>query len=285
MKELSDKGFIEGSIALAMFTENPLERKSLYKKAADKNHPEGLWGYAGTLKHSFIPDPNNPADAEWERCCVRAAQNGSVDAMNELGNIYNRRNQFPQSMYWYAMANANDFPNCEVSLKGIARKWRMANMPYEYEKTKGFNDAKYKCALFYLELWADQELSIPIDEYISLNLDGEPLAAYITGDAFESAGNLKMAYKMYNAIAHENDAHGLKCYADMLFVGSGVEKDEQKALKMYQLSAELGDRAAMFVVGEFTKAKNTNLAAYWYGVAHSRGYEHALQRMIQLANK
>ncbi len=285
MRELSADGFIEGSIALAMFTENLQERKSLYKKAAGQNHPEGLWGYSGFLQHSFIPDPKNPSDVEWEKYCLKAAQNGCVDAMNELGNIFNRRNQYPQSMYWYAMANANDFPNGQISLNGIAQKWLSAGMPYEYEETEGFDKAKYKCALFYLEMWADQEISTSIEEYVSLNLAGEPLAAYLTGDMFESAGNIEMAYRMYNAIAHENDAHGLKCYADMLFTGRGVQKDMQGALRMYQLSAERGDRAAMFVVGEFTKNQNENLAAFWYGVAYSRGYQPALQRLIQLTSK
>lgn len=285
MRELSDKGFVEGSIALAMFTENTQDRKALYKKAADQNHPEGLWGYSGFLEHSYVPDPEDPDDAKWEAYCLKAAQHGSVDAMNELGNIFNRRGQYPQSMYWYAMANANDFPNGQMSLNGIARKWYNDGMPYEYEETEGFTEAKYKCAMFYLEMWADQEITTPIDEYIRLNLAGEPLAAYLTGDLFESAGNMEMAYRMYNAISHENDAHGLKCYADMLFTGRGVEKDVQGALRMYQLSAEQGDRAAMFVVGEFTRNQNANLAAYWYGVAHTRGYQNALQRLIQLAKK
>lgn len=284
MKEMSDKGFIEGTIALAMFTENHLERKALYKKAADENHPEGLWGYSNFLEHSFVPDPDDPDDAEWESYCLKAAQCGSVDAMNEMGNIFNRRDQFPQSMYWYAMANTNDFPNGQISLNGIARKWKAAGMPYEYEESEGFTEAKYKCALFYLEVWSELEITTPIDEYIKLNLDGEPMAAYLTGDAFENAGNMEMAYKMYNAIAFENDAHGLKCYADMLFTGRGVEKDMQGAFNAYQKAAEGGDRAAMFVVGEFTKKQNPNLAAYWYGVAHTRGYQHALQRLKQLAN-
>ena len=285
MKELSDKGFIEGTIALAMFTKNASEREALYKKAADQNHPEGLWGYSGFMEHSYIPDPDDPDDAEWETYCLKAAQNGCVDAMNELGNIFNRRGQYPQSMYWYAMANANDFPNCQKSLNGIARKWYNDDMPYDYEETEGFTEAKYKCAMFYLEMWAGQEITTPIDEYIKLNLAGEPLAAYLTGDVFESAGNMEMAYRMYNAIAHENDAHGLKCYADMLFAGRGVEKDRQGALRMYQMAAEKGDRAAMLVVGEFTRKQNANLAAYWYGVAHTRGYQNALQRLIQLARR
>ena len=49
--------------------------------------------------------------------------------------------------------------------------------------------------------------------------------------------------------------------------------------------AQQGDRAAMFVVGEFTRNQNANLAAYWYGVSHTRGYQNSLQRMIQLAGK
>lgn len=152
MQALSDQGFIEGSIALAMFTENPSVRKALYKKAANLNHPEGLWGYAGCLEHSYIPDPDDPDDAEWEEYCLKAAQNGSVDAMNELGNVFSRRGQYPQSMYWYAMANANDFPNGQVSLRGLAREWYANGMPYEYEETDGFTEAKYKCALFYRSL-------------------------------------------------------------------------------------------------------------------------------------
>jgi TPR repeat protein len=285
MRELSNSGFVEASISLAMFTENPTERKALYKKAADANNPEGLWGYSGFLQHSFVPNPNNPADATWESICIKAAKLGSVDAMNEMGNIYNRRNQYTRSMYWYVMAHLNDFPQGQISLRGIAQKWLNDDMPYDYEEGDDFTEAQHKCALFYLEMWADQEITTPIDEYIRMNLDGEPLAAYLTGDMFEQAGNFEMAYRMYNAIAHENDAHGLKCYADMLFTGRGVEKDMQGALRMYQMSAEQGDRAAMFVVGEFTRKQNANLAAYWYGVAHSRGYEHALQRLKQLASK
>lgn len=285
MRNLSNDGFLEAMIALAMFTGDPSERKALYKEAADNNHPEGLWGYCGFLPHSFCPNPNNPADAQWEQTCLKAAQHGSVDAMNELGNIFHRRNQFPQSMYWYAMANANDFPEGQISLQGIARKWLQAGMPRNYEATAGFNTAKYKCAMFYLEMWADQRITTPIDEYIKMTLAGEPLAAYLTGDAFESAGNFEMAYKMYNAIAFEHDAHGLKCLGDMMFTGRGTDKNPEGALKVYDESARLGDRAAMFVVGEFTKNSNVNLAAYWYGVAHSRGYQHALPRLIQLSNQ
>ena len=94
-----------------------------------------------------------------------------------------------------------------------------------------------------------------------------------------------MAYKMYNAIAFEKDPHGIKCYADMLFTGRGIERDVNGAVRMYNMAANLGERSAMFIMGEFTKAQNKNMAAYWYGVSHSRGYEHSLTRLMQLAGK
>ena len=70
----------------------------------------------------------------------------------------------------------------------------------------------------------------------------------------------------------------------MLATGRGVAKDLQSALRFYQKAAELGEREAMFVMGEFTKETNKNIAAYWYGISHSRGYQHAQTRLIQLAN-
>lgn len=90
-------------------------------------------------------------------------------------------------------------------------------------------------------------------------------------------------HRMYNMISFENDPHGLRCYADMLFAGRGVQKDVQSAIRFYQMAAERGEREAMFIMGEFVKVSNKNLAAYWYGLSHTRGYEHALARLTQLA--
>ena len=284
MRELDKAGFVEGTIALSMFCENQAERKALVKKAADAGNPEGLWEYCGFLPHSYIPNPNNAADALWEKYCLEAAEKGSVDAMNEMGNIFNRRGNFAESMYWYAMANANDHPQGKMGMVGIARKWAQNGCPREFVKgSPKFDAARHKVAIAYLELNSDNELSSSPDDIIRLVLDGVPIAGYFAGDLFESIGNDEMAYKMYNALAFENDAHALKCYADMLFTGKGTQKDPQNAIRMYLQAAEAGDRTAMFIAGELTKASNKNMAAYWYGVSHSRGYEHSLQRMVQLA--
>ena len=50
---------------------------------------------------------NNANDKLWVETVLDAAERGSVDAMNEMGNICNRWAHFAESMYWYAMANAH----------------------------------------------------------------------------------------------------------------------------------------------------------------------------------
>ena len=284
MRDLDASGFVEGSIALSMFTQDPNERKALIKKAADTGNPEGLWEYCGFLPHSYCPNPDNPADSIWESYCLQAAESGSVDAMNEMGNVFHRRGHYAESMYLYAMANANDQPDGTVSMTGLAKEWVKAGCPSTFKKgSPKFDEARHTCAIAYLELNADKELSSSPDDIIKLVLSGVPIAGYLAGDIFESLGNEAMAYKMYNSLALENDAHGLKCYADMLFYGKGTQKDVDNAIRMYSLAAAGGDRSAMFIMGEFLRPENKNMAAYWYGVSHSRGYSLSLPRLVQLA--
>lgn len=282
-KELDAAGYDEGSIALAMYTSDQTERKRLVKKAADAGNYEGLWEYCGFLQHSYCPVPGNKADDLWLSYCLKAAENGSVDAMNELGNVYNRKNNYAESMYWYAMANANDHPDGAISMAGIARKWVQAGAPRnKMPGSPKFDEKRFKCAISYLEMHADMRVSMPPQEVVPMVLEGVPIAAYLAGDIFEAIGNEEMAYKMYNAIAFENDAHGLRCLADMLMTGKGTERNVNDAIRMYQEAAELGERGAMFVMGQFEKSSNKLKSAYWYGLSHTRGFEHALSGLMDL---
>ena len=122
LRELDEAGFIEGTVALSMFCTDPVQRKALVKKAADAGNPEGLWEYSGLLPHARIPDPGNAADALWEKTVLEAAERGSADAMNEMGNVFHRREHYAESMYWYAMANAYDHLDGKLSMLGIAKE-------------------------------------------------------------------------------------------------------------------------------------------------------------------
>ena len=96
---------------------------------------------------------------------------------------------------------------------------------------------------------------------------------------------LEMAYKTYNAIAFDNDPHGLKCYADMLMTGRGTNQRPTEAFKVYEKAAVAGDRESMFTMGEYYRNNgNINLSAYWYGKAYARGYEPAEARILQIAS-
>ena len=238
----------------------------------------------GFISHSYIPNPNDNDDSLWEKTVLDAAEKGSADAMNEMGNIYHRRGHYSESMYWYAMANAHDHPQGNVSMMGIAQKWQRNGCPKEFVKgSPKFDEARHKCAIDYLELLSRQQLSTSIDDVVKMVLDGIPIACYFAGDFFEGIGNDQMAYKMYNALAFENDAHALKCYADMLYFGKGTQIDQESATKMYLKAAKQGDCSAMFITGEFMKNTNKNMAAYWYGVSHTRGYRYSLDRLIEIA--
>jgi len=125
MKELDQEGYSEATVVLSMFSDDNAQRKALVKKAADAGNVEGMWEYCGFLPHSYCPDPVDEDDARWEELCLAAAEGGSVDAMNEMGNVFNRRDSYAESMYWYAMANAHG----QMSLEGIARKWEMNDAP------------------------------------------------------------------------------------------------------------------------------------------------------------
>ena len=286
MRELGDEGFNEGYLALAMFMENPNGRKALLKKAADAGNAEAMWQYACTLQHSYAADTGDAKDKEWLSYCTKSAESGCADAMNELGNVFHRQKNYAESMYWYAMANYHGHDDAgRMSMPGIAKEWKAAGMPRNHIKgTTLFDDARFDCAMTFLELYAEVAVSHNVDDIFRLALDGTPIAGYLAGDIYESQGLLEMAYKSFNAIAFENDPHGMKCCADMLMTGRGTQQRPDDAFRLYEKAANAGDLESMFVMGEYCRNKGeNNKAAYWYGKAYARGYEPAETRLLQMA--
>ena len=286
MQILDTAGFIEGTIVAAMFCEDPGERKALLEKAADADNPEGLWQYSCLLPHSYLPNLNNAKDAVWESTCLRAAEYGSVDAMNEMGNVFHRRKHYSESMYWYAMARAYGHPDGLISMQGITREWKHNGSPKQFIKgSRTFSEERHRCAINYLEAFSgDIIMDGDITEIIDLLVDGEPLAAYYTGDFYTALHNDKMVFKIYNDfIAHTKDAHAMKICADMLLVGRGTAINQQRAYELYRAAARAGDRSAMYKAGEITENTDMSMAAYWYGLSHSRGYPKALQALKKIA--
>ncbi len=284
--ELDQAGFVEASLVLAMMSRNPSDKYTYITKAAKAGNCEAIWQSTMFMPHSYIPNRAVAQDALWEDTCLKAAERFNVDAMNEMGNIYNRRKNYAEAMYWYSMANAYGHQEGKISQTGLASNWLAAGAPRTFQHgSPRFDRARFDCAICYLEWNTGMKITKPIQEIVAYALAGIPIAVFLAGDIFEAQNNDAMAYKMYNALAFTNDPHGLRCYADMLMMGKGTNTDPGTAQKYYQLAALGGDREAMYITGEFLKGTNVNLAAYWYGLSHVRGYRMATERLQQLANQ
>lgn len=282
--ELDQNGFVEAALVLAMMSRNPQEKYTYISKAANAGNAEAIWQSTGYIPHSYIPNRAIPTDALWEDTCLKAAERFNVDAMNEMGNVFKRRKNYAEAMYWYSMANAYGHHEGKISQTCLASEWAAAGAPRAFQPgSPRFDKARFDCAICYLEWNAGMKITKPIQEIIPYVLTGIPIAAFLAGDIFEANNDYEMAYRMYNAISFSNDPHGLRCYADMLLQGKGTAQDPASAVELYQLAASGGDREAMFITGEFLRQSNINMAAYWYGLAHVRGYKPATERLRQLA--
>ncbi len=278
-EKLDKEDFIEATIALAMFTSDKDKRKALIKKASDNSNAEGMWQYSSQMPHSHVPNFDNENDSAWAEQVFTAAYLGSADAMNESGNIYHRLGSYDESMYWYVMANAHDHDDANVSMDGLASEWNRKGRPYVQNLD---DDDEYKCAMMYLELHAGLKPKASLEEIISATLNGTTIAGYLAGDILEAQGDFASAYKMYNALCYEGDAHAMRCCADMIMSGRMGAVDIEKARNLYSKAADGGEVAAMFVMGEMLRKENKKLAAYYYGMAHARGYKLALGRLMKL---
>lgn len=255
-----------------------------YKVAADAHIHEGEWGYAGTLPHSHISVQTNNNDAEWELYCLRAANGGCPDAANEMGNICNRRECIAEAAYWYAMAYFLEHPQGLISVKGILQKWINAGKPDGYKAgTSSYTRKRHAAAIAFLKSMTNVNM---LNELMTLCLDGETLAGLTAAYFFEQSNEDGLAYKAYNALSLSDHPHPhvLRCCADMMISGKGTERDVHEALKLYEKSAKGGNAVAMYVMGQKAlKDGDLSLAACWFGMAYSRGYELAEKSLIQIS--
>ena len=78
-----------------------------------------------------------------------------------------------------------------------------------------------------------------------------PEAQMFLGDFYESfIGDLEKAASWYKKAAENNNAEGARCYADMLYYGRGVKKNEEDAIKYYTIAAEKGQPDSLCVIGQ-----------------------------------
>ena len=286
-RKLEQEGLAEASVALGQLAQ--MENKELalehFRKAAKKGSAEGAWGFAALKGHNYIADISGE-DNDWYQYCLIAAKNGCCDAMNELGNMYNRINDFLGAFYWYQMAAYYEQPMGYQSVMALINKWQSAGCPALSDTIDGVeaNEAANAKRIFRCMTKQDMLDNVRMDEFFKFAMqDKNEIMGLFIGHFFEDAvkmdGNAKMGYQI---AAHNNSIMGMKCLADMLAAGKGCERNMQYAMEWYKGAADAGEKTACFIMGEFYRAKNKDKAAYYYSMAFRRGYEPAYTRLRQL---
>lgn len=90
---------------------------------------------------------------------------------------------------------------------------------------------------------------------------GHAPAQALLGFILEKSGDLEEALKLYTRAAAQGDVEGHVGLAQLLLVGSGVAKDEKRALQHFSKAAELGHAGSIVWLAEAYRKGRYGLAA------------------------
>ena len=277
----------EASLALGQYVQANDSQAALdhFLKAAKAGIAEGAWGAACILGHEHIAQIKGK-DKSWYELCLQAALGGCGDAMNELGNYYNRINDYIGAYYWYQLAEFYECPGSVGSAARIVEKYLRAGSPALSQSIDGVrpNDVKNTISIFRCMTQQDALDQKRMDSFVRAAMEDEnEIMGLFIGHFFEQVakmdGNARMGYKL---AAHNHSIIGMKCYGDMLYHGIGGDEEKDKAISWYQDAAEKGEKTACFIMGELLQILDNKLSAYWFSSAIRRGYTPALERMLQV---
>ena len=119
------------------------------------------------------------------------------------------------------------------------------------------------------------------------NIVAEKASRFDQGIAAYDSGDFAAAYRIWAALAREDDLGAMRNAAQLLRQGKGVEKDSVAAFNLYREAAEKGLVTAMANVGEMYLTgegtqKNPEAAAAWYARAATAGLSIAQMKMSEL---
>ena len=231
---------------------------------------------------------NNVSDATREKIIRKAAELGCADARNELGHIYNRMGHVLPATYWYMLASFFDRPDAGYSLEQMAKKWFFDGKPEDtLEGVDGFDVVQQRAASSALELTCGNDDPDIMQDLIRLSMLGDPMASLMLGQVYENVHDYSSAIKYYDEGIQSKDPQAMRCYADLLMMGNGVEKNEGQAISLYKEAAAHGDRTSMYVLGQYENfaIEDPYMAAYWYGMSAARGFEAGRSKLRTLCEE
>lgn len=188
---------------------------------------------------------------------AKSANNGNINAINDMGVIYEKLGQYKEAKNSYMVAAcagnktaiynvANMFENG----LGVKQDINLAKVMYEYSSKRGYTLAFKKLAKFYhFGIGVDKDESKTI-YYLTKGMELESRQKYPTTDCT----NL-MAYN----------------YSE----GIGVKKDLNKAFELWNICAEHKDINAIYNIA----------VCYLYGEVVKKDIDRGLETLINLACK
>ena len=287
---MENSGFAEAAVALGQYNKDTNAKKATrhFTIAANADNAEGYWGLAILTEHNTTPDPDNEQDQKWISYCRKAAELGCADARNELGHIYNRMGHVLPATYWYMLASFFDRPDAGYSLEQMAKKWFFDGKPEDtLEGVDGFDVVQQRAASSALELTCGNDDPDIMQDLIRLSMLGDPMASLMLGQVYENVHDYSSAIKYYDEGIQSKDPQAMRCYADLLMMGNGVEKNEGQAISLYKEAAAHGDRTSMYVLGQYENfaIEDPYMAAYWYGMSAARGFEAGRSKLRTLCEE
>ena len=282
LQAIEDAGLAEAAISLGQLYQMNDRTEALkhFRIAADAGIAEGEWGVAAILGHEYQADIKGK-DAEWYKYCVRAAKGGCSDAMNELGKMYNRKNEYLAAFYWLQMAVNYEHPAANNDLAQLLKRYdkQSSLTPVPEISSEESRNAQTIFEVYTGTKEMDPKLA---DELMRRSMAGSEICALFLGHFFESVGhdgNAKMAFQV---AANSDSIIGMKCLGDMLAAGKGCDRDMEKAFSWYQGAAEAYEKSACFIWSQLFRQRDRAMAAYWLTAAYRRGYQPALELMMKL---
>lgn len=275
MRKLAmDDDYVEAYIAYAMFL-GILDREEIYEKACKSNNSEALWGYSECL-YKNMGRPCIPEGQDGEKyiaILAKSAEYGSRDAMVMLGNFCNRMGLYVEGFYWYLNSYQNNHPDGAISYSMELKKWLSSENKMEYKHlSKYFTQERFLGTVALMNSYNDNSGDKFMEIY-SYAQKGNTVLLNFLAELFKRNGQIDNAMQLYEFSAINLNSVGIKGYADCM-----KDIDENESKMWYEKAVGCNNVDAMMIMGHIEeKLGNVEKAAYYYGLAHTRGDEHAME--------
>ena len=260
-----------------------------FQKAAEEGNAEAQCELGVCFANGEGIGKNSDQALYWYK---KSAGQGNIDAMFNMGGIFDERNEVQQAFHWYQQAADKGSADAQYSLglcyelgRGVFVDPEKAFFWYEKAAGQDYPEAQERMAEFYAEGEVVKKDPVRAFHWYKCAADnGVVSAQYQVGESyFYGIGVAKdrdEAFRWYQQAAGEKHP-GAICQQGYCYeYGIGTAKDLRLAFGCYQDAAERGDAGAMYRLGRcyhlgIWTAEDPEKAFKWFRLAGENEYEDA----------